>query len=285
MSKSVRLRSYGSAAWTSILLLALVVAGATGGIGPARAQADVFTNLSLPTISGTAVEGETLSEAHARWSAPPAGYGYQWQRCNSAGNDCNSIPKARMQSYRLTAADVGFTIRVGEDASDAEGAVTPSVSEPTAVVRAQATRESGGGGGGGSNGGGGPPVSCCEKPAPVSSAEIKALLAHQLAPSGKTASISALLEHGGLRMSFKLPEAGTLVVKWYLVPSAAKLKPVAAGQAAFTAGKTVSVSIRLTAQGRALLKHARSVHLEATGTFAAKGKTAIRVTRKFALKR
>lgn len=278
-------RSYGPTVRALLLLLALMAVAAIAGVGSSQAQAEgVFTNLSLPTITGTPTEGQILSEAHANWSAPPASYAYQWQRCNSTGADCNSIPKARMQSYRLTAADVGFTIRVGEDASDAAGAVTPSMSEPTAVVQALTTG-GGSGGGGGPSGGGGPPVSCCDRPAHVSPAEIKTSLARQLAPSGKAASISALLKHGGLRVSFKLPEAGTLVVKWYLVPSRAKPEPVAAGQATLTAGKTVGVSIRLTAQGRALLEHAGKIHLEATGTFAAKGETAIRATRKFALKR
>lgn len=280
------LRSNGAAARIPLVLLVLVMASTIGGIGQSSAHAEntVFTDLSLPTITGSAVEGQTLSEGHATWSSPPAGYAYQWQRCNSAGEACEPISKARTQTYRLVAEDVGFTIRVGESASDAEGAVTPAESEPTAAVLAQAASQHGGGGDGPS-GGGGPPVSCCSQPVHVSAAEIKNLLGRQLVPSGKTASILALLKRGGLRMSFKLPEAGTLVVKWYLVPAGAKLKPVAAGQATLTAGKTASVSIKLTAQGRTLLKRSREIHLEATGTFAAKGETAIRATRKFALKR
>jgi hypothetical protein len=45
------------------------------------------------------------------------------------------------------------------------------------------------------------------------------------------------------------------------------------------------VSIRLTAAGKTLLKHAKKIQLEATGTFTPKGEAAIRVTRKLALKR
>jgi hypothetical protein len=267
------------------MLLALAMTSTIGGIGQASAQAEkpVFTNLSLPTITGTAVEGQTLSEVHATWSEPPAGYAYQWQRCNHSGEDCEAIEKARMQTYRLVASDVGFTIGVGESARDAEGAVTPAESEPTAVVTSPATSEKGGGGGGGGgpSGGGSPPVN---HPVHISTAEIKSLLAHQLAPLGRTASISALLKRGGLRMNFKLAEAGTLVVKLYLVSAGAKLKQIAAGQADLAAGRTASVSIRLTAQGKALLKHVRAIHLQATATFEPKGVTAIRATRKFAVK-
>ena len=87
-------------------------------------------------------------------------------------------------------------------------------------------------------------------------------------------------------MSFKLPEAGMLVVKWYLV-SGAKPKQtlVATGQATLTAAKAVSVSIRLTAQGRKLLTHAGRIHLEAKGAFTARGETAVGTVKGFTLKR
>lgn len=268
-----------------------MVTGAAGGIGPSLTQAAaVFTNITSPTITGKAEAGQALSEVHAVWSAQPISYAYQWQRCDSSGNHCESISQARTQTYSLTAQDVGFTIRVGESARDAAGAVTPSVSAPTAVVKASATGEHQGGSGGR---GGAPPVSCCETPAHVDPAEIRSLLARQLAPSGRAVSISALLRHGGLRMSFTFPEAGTLMVQWYLPPSVAKLagekedKPtlVAAGRATFTAAQTVTVKIGLTAQGRKLLRHAGKIHLEAKGMFAAKGEVAVSAAKGFTLKR
>lgn len=279
------------AAQASLAPLVLVVAGTICCLGPSPAQAaGVFTNISAPSISGTAMEGQTLSEVRATWTEPPASYALQWDRCNTAGDDCESIAKARAQTYRLTAADVGFTIRVGESARDAAGAVTPATSEPTAVVQAQAKSERSGGAGGG---GGVPPVSCCETPGHIGAAEIESLLARQLAPAGKAAAISALLEHGGLRMGFNLPEAGTLVVKWYLAAPATKLsgkprdKPieVAAGQAQLAAAQTVKVTIRLTAKGRKLLRRAGKISLEARGAFAAKGEATVGTVKQFTLKR
>jgi hypothetical protein len=264
------------------LVLVLSAIASVGGAGPSVAAADVFTNFSLPTITGSAVEGQTLSEGHARWSTPPAAYAYQWQRCNSAGSDCNSIPKARAQTYLLTAADVGFTIRVAEDARNAEGAVTPSVSEPTAGVQAAT---SGGHGEEGKSGGGGSPGSCCSQPTQNGAAHIKALLTRQLAPTGKGASISAVLRHAGLRASFKLPAAGGLVVRWYLISPGAKRALVAVGQAKLVAGKAVTVSIKLTAVGKTLFKRARKAQLEVTGVFTPKGAAAIKAARKLSLKR
>ena len=198
-------RSSGmSRAWTPLALVVLVATGLAGGTGPASAQAAVFTDLSLPTITGTAVEGETLSETHATWSAPPTSYYDQWQRCNSSGNKCESIEKATKQTYRLTAKDVGFTIRISESASNAEGAVTPALSEPTAVIQASTTGGHGGGSGGGPSGGGvPPPVSCCA-PAHRGSPEIKTILARQLAPSSRV-SMSALLRAWGPTHELHLP--------------------------------------------------------------------------------
>jgi hypothetical protein len=192
-----------------------------------------------------------------------------------------------MQTYRLTAADVGYRIRVGESAQDAAGATTPSVSEPTAVVQAGTAGKHGGGGssGGSNGGGGGSPVACCEQPAHVGAAEIKALLLNQLAPTGKSTSIAALLKHGSLRAGFKLPDAGTLVVKWYLTPRGGKRELVAGGQAKLTAGETIAVNIKLTTFGRKLLARARRAKLEATATFTPKGEAAVKAARSLSLKR
>jgi hypothetical protein len=133
----------------------------TGSIGPSPAHAAaVFTESLTSNITGTAVEGNTLSETHGVRSTQPTKDADAWQRCDKSGNDCESIPKATMQTYRLTAKDVGFTIRVGESASNAAGAVTPSASDPTAVVQAKAT----GGHGGGSGGYGAQAVSAASHP-------------------------------------------------------------------------------------------------------------------------
>ena len=93
-------------------------------------------NASPPSISGSAVQGHTLTEAHGSWSNSPTGYAYQWQRCNSAGLSCTAIAGASAQTYTLTAADVKSTIRVQETASNAAGAAPPASSSQTAVVTA-----------------------------------------------------------------------------------------------------------------------------------------------------
>jgi Bacterial Ig-like domain (group 3) len=94
------------------------------------------TNTSLPTISGTAQQGQTLTESHGEWSNSPTSYGYQWEDCDSSGNNCSAIAGANSQTYTLIASDVVHTIRVQESATNAGGTGGPASSAPTGVVQA-----------------------------------------------------------------------------------------------------------------------------------------------------
>ena len=91
-------------------------------------------NSSPPSISGTAVRGGTLTAAHGAWTNNPTAYNIQWEDCDLAGNTCSKISGATSQTYMLTGADVGHTIRVEEIASNAGGSSTPATSKPTGVV-------------------------------------------------------------------------------------------------------------------------------------------------------
>jgi hypothetical protein len=114
------------------------------------------TTVSPPRISGTAQQGQTLTEAHGSWSSDPSGFSYQWQDCGSSGNDCAAIASAASQTYTLAASDVGHAIRVEEWATNASGTGGPATSSATAaVVSAAGSGSSGGSGGGGSGGGSG----------------------------------------------------------------------------------------------------------------------------------
>jgi hypothetical protein len=240
-----------------------------------------------PAIVGSTIAGQTLSDSHGTWTNSPTSYAYQWEGCDSAGNNCANISGATGQTYTLTTTDVGHTIRVQETASNSEGTSTPEVSAQTAVVQAAPA-------GGGSSGGGSTTGSTTggNTTAIISSAQIAALLGSQLVPSDKLAKIGALLKSGGLTMSFKALEAGTLSVQWYEVPAGAKLAKhsmakavlVASGQMTRTGAGTGKIKIRLTAAGKRLLKHARRLKLEAKGTFAGT-ETSVSTTKAFVVKR
>ena len=95
---------------------------------------------SLPVISGHARSGARLVESHARWSDEPASFGYRWQRCNARGGSCRTISGAKRAVYTVSSADVGFTIRVVETASNGSGSGLPARSHPTGVVVAGRVR-------------------------------------------------------------------------------------------------------------------------------------------------
>jgi RHS repeat-associated protein len=92
-------------------------------------------NTSPPTISGTAEEGQTLTEEHGSWTNEPSSFSYQWEDCNGSGGECEPIEGATSQTYLLAPQDVGHTIRMQETASNEAGSGGPATSEATAVVQ------------------------------------------------------------------------------------------------------------------------------------------------------
>jgi hypothetical protein len=252
-----------------------------------------------PTISGSAVVGQTLTETNGAWTNEPTSYADQWERCDSAGASCAPIASATAQSYTLGAADVGSTIRVGETASNSEGSSLPALSPPTAVVQAlnpgggshtgsEAEHPTGGGGGPSIGPGGGldivvPP----HNTSGISATQIMALLKQQLMPSGKASKIRALLKHGGLSLPVQGLGAGTLTVQWFVVPPGAKLakrakaKPllVAAGKLTLAPAGAGTLKLHLTAAGRRLLGRARRLKVIARGAFVASSGTSVSATK------
>lgn len=89
-----------------------------------------------PTISGDTTVGQTLTASHATWSDSPTGYNDSWERCDAAGNSCTTIANAVGQSYTLTAAEAGDTVRVQESATNDAGTGGPATSAATGVVQA-----------------------------------------------------------------------------------------------------------------------------------------------------
>src|SRR5205085_6198455 len=64
------------------------------------AAASAPVNTGLPTVSGTATSGQTLSADPGAWSGTtPISYAYQWRRCDSSGAGCVDIAGAASQSY------------------------------------------------------------------------------------------------------------------------------------------------------------------------------------------
>src|SRR5581483_9953958 len=123
---------------------------------------------TMPTSSGVAQSGATLTAGAAAWQNSPNTLTRQWWRCDVDGSGCYAIPDATDPSYVLTDDDVGSTIRVSEFRElvpIGNGRTLSNVvsSLQTGVVAAAPPPQpppvpvppSGGGGSGGGGGGGG----------------------------------------------------------------------------------------------------------------------------------
>ncbi|MGD0454005.1 MAG: hypothetical protein ABSB69_10445 [Solirubrobacteraceae bacterium] len=86
----------------------------------------------LPSLSGTAKSGQTLTANPGSWVGPGAlSYAYQWQRCNREGGECANINGATSSTYVLASADAGKSDRVLVTASEekANAAMVASAGE------------------------------------------------------------------------------------------------------------------------------------------------------------
>jgi hypothetical protein len=92
-----------------------------------------------PMISGTAQQDQTLTASPGNWANNPTSYNYQWQDCDSGGNDCTAITGATGPAYTLTAADVGGTVVVSVNGVNAAGTGAAAPSAPTTLVQTAST--------------------------------------------------------------------------------------------------------------------------------------------------
>jgi hypothetical protein len=116
-----------------------VVVTATNGVGsPGQASSSPSAQVqgpavdqSAPTITGTAVAGQTLNvNSNGTWTGPPAPtsvqFTYQWQDCASATpaadpSACTNINGAQSSSYVLAVTDEGLFVRVVVSANNGIG--------------------------------------------------------------------------------------------------------------------------------------------------------------------
>ena len=118
-------------------LAVYVTAANTGGSSPPVTSAPtgaviniIPANSTVPTISGTAQVGQTLTATTGTWTNNPTSFTYQWNRAGTA------ISGATASSYVPVAADIGNTLTVSVVAANTGGSSPPATSAPTTVVTA-----------------------------------------------------------------------------------------------------------------------------------------------------
>jgi len=120
------------AAAFTLVVPAVLLSG--GGAQAMRNVAPV--NTALPTISGTATVGQTLTASDGTWSNTPTSFAYQWLRCNGGGNNCANVANGTQKTYTLVGADAGHTMRVRVTATNADGSSSAESAQTAAVTAA-----------------------------------------------------------------------------------------------------------------------------------------------------
>jgi hypothetical protein len=95
----------------------------------------VPANTGVPTISGTARTGSTLTTTSTgTWSGSPTSYSYQWKRSATSGGTYSDIASATASTYVVTEFDVGYFIKLAVVATNGVGSSSAALSDPTTVV-------------------------------------------------------------------------------------------------------------------------------------------------------
>jgi len=94
------------------------------------------SNTAVPTITGTAAVGSTLTASSGTWTGTGTiTYKYQWQICGSTGSSCHDISGATSQTYTPQSADQGNTAVAVVTATDSNGS-SSATSAATGVIAA-----------------------------------------------------------------------------------------------------------------------------------------------------
>ena len=84
---------------------------------------EALASTGRPGLSGTPVVGVRMATTNGSWSGSPAGYAYQWEDCNSAGEGCTPIAGASNQNYTPSQSDAGHTLVAQVTATNSGGSV------------------------------------------------------------------------------------------------------------------------------------------------------------------
>jgi hypothetical protein len=125
----------------TFLLVAAVVltVGVTPSIAGDARSAVAPSNVTSPTVSGTAQIGQALTASSGSWAGDtPITFTYAWERCDTAGSGCAAIAGATGNVYSVVGADGGHTLRTAVTAHNSSGTATAESTQTGTVTAATA---------------------------------------------------------------------------------------------------------------------------------------------------
>jgi hypothetical protein len=141
MTRTFLPRALGGAGIVAALVAALTLFAGSGLAQGSAAEANYApVNTAVPTISGTAQVGQTLTASPGTWTSDVTPtFAYAWQSCDSAGNGCVAISGATATTYVAQSTDLSKTIRVVVTATNPTGSTSSTSAQTAAVIAAGTT--------------------------------------------------------------------------------------------------------------------------------------------------
>jgi hypothetical protein len=210
-----------------------------------------------PSISGVAALGQTLTCGNGIWEgAPPPAFSYQWYR------DGVAIASATASTYTVEPADQGHLLSCVVTAANVQGRVEAESSSGVAIAERKTEDPPA------------PLVPPSKGPPHASATAVRDALNSQLGRALGGARLTKVSKAGGCSLSFAAPGAGTLEMQWYeLVKGAHGYRRVvlASGRISYTKASQATLRLRLTSEGRRVLRHKRRLKLTAKAVFSVPG--------------
>jgi hypothetical protein len=119
----------------TVVLRAINSAGNSVASASVTGIPNVIPTIStVPVISGTITQGQTLAVTNGTWANNPASYTYSWSRATTSGGSYSTISGATSSTYTLVEADIGNFVRATVTATNSAGNSIASSSGPTTSI-------------------------------------------------------------------------------------------------------------------------------------------------------
>ncbi len=92
------------------------------------------SNTSLPSITGLAEDGSTLSGAKGSWTGSEPSFSYQWLLCNSSGGSCKEVSGATGSTLGLLTSEIGSTVRLLVTATNSAGSTSATSAQTLPIL-------------------------------------------------------------------------------------------------------------------------------------------------------